>query len=249
MATFSGNDDANTMIGTAVDDQLSGRGGDDVIRADDGDDLAFGGNGNDVIGGGRGSDYLAGGRGDDLLYGNAGDDFLDGGGGRDRLYGGAGNDIALGLFGDDTIYGGAGDDFLSGESGTDLVFGGAGHDDFQAYVLELDFLRPPAPELSYPDIEYVMDFQRGEDHLEADYLDPSVDDYVAVGFDGFDSNGDGVLTGADHGIFIRDITVGGHTERSTVIDLHEAVGDPFRAGDKMIVFGVTHLEAHDFFTG
>ncbi|MDB5432159.1 MAG: hypothetical protein JWP35_3275 [Caulobacter sp.] len=62
------------LVGSRVDDSLTGDGGANVLR------------------GQAGNDHLFGGGGDDFLYGDAGDDALDGGAGFDTLAGGLGHD-------------------------------------------------------------------------------------------------------------------------------------------------------------
>ncbi len=136
-----------TIIGTAGDDVIVGKGASDVIYGAGGDDHITGGrNGNDTICGGPGDDVIGGGRGFDSLYGEGGDDelagetgsdMLDGGDGEDRLtgskgadnlHGGGDDDLLLGAKGPDDLEGGAGDDTLDGEQGSDSFAGNAGDD-------------------------------------------------------------------------------------------------------------------------
>ena len=77
--TVIGGDGADTIIGSAQNDLLNGRGGRDQI---------FGGDGNDRLLGGGSNDLLVGGNGKDTLLGNSGVDTLSGGEGNDRLVGG-----------------------------------------------------------------------------------------------------------------------------------------------------------------
>ncbi|MDA0920986.1 MAG: hypothetical protein O2945_18095 [Planctomycetota bacterium] len=77
--TVIGGDGADTIIGSAQNDFLNGRGGRDQI---------FGGDGNDRLLGGGSNDLLVGGNGKDTLLGNSGVDTLSGGEGNDRLVGG-----------------------------------------------------------------------------------------------------------------------------------------------------------------
>lgn len=90
-------DAADQIVGTVLDEAISGGGGGDTLE------------------GGAGSDTIDGGAGNDSLQGDDGNDLLQGGSGHDALYGGSGND---------TLVGGAGDDQLSGGEGADtFVFG------------------------------------------------------------------------------------------------------------------------------
>lgn len=95
--TYSG---IENVIGTDVNDTLTGDAADNVLRGNAGSDTISGGGGNDVI---------VGGDGDDLTNGDSGDDAIEGGEGNDRLTGLGDNDI---------ITGGAGNDILIGDSGT-----------------------------------------------------------------------------------------------------------------------------------
>lgn len=103
MATFNGNGDNNTIIGSINDDLIKGKGGDDML---------YGGFGNDLI---------KGGAGDDFLFGEDGDDNLIGGLGNDSLFGGNGNDILTGAKGNDTMEGGLGADQFKGGQGIDTA--------------------------------------------------------------------------------------------------------------------------------
>ena len=74
---------ANTIAGTAGDDDLTGTSGIDALS---------GGLGDDVMRGGGGRDFLDGGDGNDELRGGEAGDFLLGGPGQDTLIGGLGGD-------------------------------------------------------------------------------------------------------------------------------------------------------------
>ncbi|RMG84577.1 MAG: calcium-binding protein [Chloroflexi bacterium] len=145
-----GNNNDNTITGSAGDDQIYGYDGNDTIYGDSingngsGNDTIDGGAGNDLIlgdsflGTGSGNDTIDGGDGDDYIYG---DSFAGDGSGNDTIDGGAGDDTILGDSyngddgGADTINGGDGDDWLYGDSvfgdgsGDDTINGGAGNDD------------------------------------------------------------------------------------------------------------------------
>jgi len=68
---------ADTISGSATDNNLWGQAGNDTI---------LGGDGGDWVDGGDGADKLDGGAGDDRLVGGAGSDTIDGGAGRDGVY-------------------------------------------------------------------------------------------------------------------------------------------------------------------
>ena len=102
MADIKGTANADTLLGTTLQDLMLGLGGNDSLDGNDGDD--------DIQGSG----------GNDSLFGGAGNDLLSGGSGDDMLFDGAGND---------TVNGGAGDDFvMAGDGGDDLFMGGSGAD-------------------------------------------------------------------------------------------------------------------------
>ena len=82
---FTG-DGHDLIIGSAVDNSLSGMRGDDSIYGNSGDDFIDGGAGNDVLHGDAGNDTLIGNAGDDLLWGGAGNDTLTGGSGADDFW-------------------------------------------------------------------------------------------------------------------------------------------------------------------
>ncbi|MBX9700967.1 MAG: hypothetical protein K2X74_16135 [Acetobacteraceae bacterium] len=130
MIRLFGTDDADSLVGGARVDMLSGGTrrdpaddqGDDTLRGLDRADLLRGWAGDDSLVGGDGADTLAGGEGDDALLGGAGRDLLIGGAGPDRLDGGPGDDTispSTKLFGApefNIVEGGAGRDWLTYES-------------------------------------------------------------------------------------------------------------------------------------
>ncbi|MBC7285430.1 calcium-binding protein, partial [Hoeflea sp.] len=64
------------VVGSTVNDTLTGGDGDETFHGGPGDDLIYGGRGNDFIFGGDGNDTLAGGRGVDTIVAGAGDDLI-----------------------------------------------------------------------------------------------------------------------------------------------------------------------------
>jgi Ca2+-binding RTX toxin-like protein len=138
---------AIALIGTNIDDSLSG-----TINVD----KFYGNGGNDVISGGAGADYINGGEGSDTAdysdqtksvvvdlgsssqvtatVGGVADDTLVS---IENLVGGSGNDVFTAASsgsslvsgnGDDKLNGGLGADFLYAGSGNDIVIAGAGDD-------------------------------------------------------------------------------------------------------------------------
>lgn len=81
-----------TIMGTQLNDALTGTNGPDVIQGLAGNDRISGLRGNDTICGGVGNDSLVGDAGNDQLFGDAGNDRLAGSAGNDALSGGAGKD-------------------------------------------------------------------------------------------------------------------------------------------------------------
>lgn len=91
-------------------------------------DILVGINENDRIFGLSGNDYVTGGLGNDIVFGDFGDDTLRGNLGNDVLLGGStGSDILFGGAGIDSLVGGQG---IAGEDGIDILTGGAGADTF-----------------------------------------------------------------------------------------------------------------------
>ena len=123
-----GNDGNNYLIGSLLNDTISGGGGDDTLLSRDGDDIVKGDDGNDSLNGGAGKDIVEGGRGNDTARGGKGDDLVSGDEGDDVAFGDLGNDIVLGSEGNDTLYGGKGNDCLRGGGEDDLIFGDKGSD-------------------------------------------------------------------------------------------------------------------------
>jgi serralysin len=120
---ITGTNGADSLTGTASDDQITGLDGNDTISGLGGNDLIYGNPGNDEI------DGLSG---NDTSYGGQGNDFLDNSGaasGNDVMYGNLGNDtVEGGNDANDTIFGGQGDDSINGFGGNDLIYGNLGTD-------------------------------------------------------------------------------------------------------------------------
>ena len=95
MATITGTNGSNIIVGTNAGDVVDAKGGNDIVLAGNGDDAIDGGSGDDALSGGNGNDTILGGLGDDLISGDNGNDILDGGAGRDLLFGGNGNDLLI----------------------------------------------------------------------------------------------------------------------------------------------------------
>lgn len=111
--TGTGSDgDANGDTYTDIDGVL-GSNLNDVLTGDGNDNYFEGVNGGDTINGGGGDDTIYGNDGIDDLFGGDGDDFLDGGEGNDNLFGQNGNDLLLASAGSDDFDGGNGIDRLS----------------------------------------------------------------------------------------------------------------------------------------
>ncbi len=213
-SAYGGNDGAQTLEGSAIDDAINAGGGndtittfagDDYIDAGIGDDIVDGGAGrdtieggagddtidgwydSDLINGGAGNDYIQAGLGSDTVYGGDGDDLIRGNRGLDLIYGGEGSDLILGDNNDDTIYGEGGNDYLRGGNGNDLVDGGIGND-----------------HIFGANQEDVLYGGEGNDIVRGGYQSDTIfggggDDYI-VGGGGFDvltgGEGNDTLTGA-----------------------------------------------------
>ncbi|RKQ68182.1 beta strand repeat-containing protein [Oceanibaculum indicum] len=120
MATITGTDASDFLVGTADADLVNGGLGNDTIRGLGGNDTLNGAEGDDDLDGGDGNDHLIGGAGADIMQGGMNADTLEGGAGNDILRGGKGFDSLVGGDGDDTLYSGLGQDTMTGGSGADV---------------------------------------------------------------------------------------------------------------------------------
>ena len=115
-----GGDGGDTLIGSAVTNELWGMRGIDTLN---------GNGGNDILHGGADGDFLNGYADDDTAWGEAGNDTVSGGIGNDILHGGfADEEDSGGGDGDDMVYGEAGNDTLFVSYGRDTLDGGDGID-------------------------------------------------------------------------------------------------------------------------
>jgi Ca2+-binding RTX toxin-like protein len=109
---IEGTNDADTILGTILEDNINAKGGDDVVMGHDGNDRIFGSAGDDLLQGNFGQDKIDGEGRNDVIIGGDADDILSGDDGNDKLFG---------VFGNDIMKGGSGaDDFICGE-GIDTV--------------------------------------------------------------------------------------------------------------------------------
>jgi Ca2+-binding RTX toxin-like protein len=154
MAVITGNDDDETLNGSATNDIIKGAGGDDSLYGNNGNDKLYGMDGDDYLDGGYGGDEMYGGRDNDryivieandkvVEYAQEGNDYvfsyvdytLPANVEQLQLAGtaanGNGNALDNLLFGNlyaDTLAGGFGNDKLFGQHGDDVLIGGAGGD-------------------------------------------------------------------------------------------------------------------------
>lgn len=150
--TIQGDNTAETLSGSAGNDEIYGGGGNDSISGGGGNDNLFGDDGNDSIFGGAGNDRIYGGGGDDrLLIGGSGNQLYDGGDGFDTFDAstsaqafrldlstgvGKGSDNfttrfverVIGSRFSDSLTGSTGDDVLETNGGDDTLNGGDGAD-------------------------------------------------------------------------------------------------------------------------
>jgi Ca2+-binding RTX toxin-like protein len=109
--------DVETVIGTPLNDVLSGDGSSETLDGLAGEDTLIGNSGSDTLRGFEGNDLLVGGFGGDLLQGWLGADRLFGGPNRDRVAGGPDGDLVVGNLGRDALKGKGGIDFLRAKDG------------------------------------------------------------------------------------------------------------------------------------
>jgi serralysin len=144
--------DIEGVLGSTLNDTITGSGGENLLKGGSGDDTLEGGFGNDTLEGGAGNNtarYSGStaatvdlsqltaqntGYGTDTLSdirnleGSSGADALTGNGEANLLDGKNGNDTLVGKDGDDTLKGGNGNDTLEGGAGNDLLEGGSSAD-------------------------------------------------------------------------------------------------------------------------
>ena len=112
-------------------ENIAGSTGNDVFTGDGNANILLGGKGNDTLTGGAGDDTLYGGIGQSCSGTNlVNDKSFTTGIYYNHYYQGAGNDILYGQAGNDTLYGQCQDDTLDGGTGADILHGGAGTDTF-----------------------------------------------------------------------------------------------------------------------
>ncbi|MFL5845877.1 MAG: hypothetical protein ACJ762_14410 [Solirubrobacteraceae bacterium] len=114
---ITGGNGNDTLIGSALTNDIYGQGGSDTLRGLGGDDNLFANN----------TDLTAG-DGSNVLDGGAGDDHITGAAGVDTVSGGDGIDVVQAGAGENDVSGGAGDDKLTTGDAKDVVDGGAGND-------------------------------------------------------------------------------------------------------------------------
>lgn len=147
------------IIGTMLDDVLTGSGGDETLSGGAGNDRITAGDGAGLFDGGSGDDTLSIGAGEADVFGGTGDDLLTGealsagarftlsafGRGTYEVSGLTGNfsgiETVAGSDFDDTVIGSASDDTVEGAGGDDSLVGGAGTDTalFEGRAVEAQF--------------------------------------------------------------------------------------------------------------
>ena len=174
---ISGDNNANTLRGTAQNDVMYGYGGNDTISGNGGDDTIDGGAGNDTLNGGT-----HGAVGDTVSYATATAAVTvtlartssqnTGGAGSDRLSnfenltGSAFNDRLTGSTGNNIIDGGLGNDLITGGRGVDTLIGGGGRDTF-----DFNAINETGNSASTRDL--IMDFEQGRDRIDLSTIDAS----------------------------------------------------------------------------
>lgn len=197
MAIKRGNNNANSIIGTAEADRIFGLGGHDTVRAGGRADYVEGGSGNDRLYGNGGNDVLNGGTGRDLLSGDSGNDVLNGDAGDDELLGGTGGDFLFGGANNDILRGGSGADVLVASQGRDEIWGGSGQDRFV-------FDRKYSTASTKFTVDVVMDYNDAQDFIgvrQTDLVDAS-DLEIRDGFvpDPRPYSGNPIIYGFDTGL-------------------------------------------------
>lgn len=151
--------EAELVLGTNFDDDITTGGGPQHIIAGNGNDRVWAGGGPDIVELGNGNDEAWGGGGPDTLLGGNGSDYLNGGAGPDTIDGGNGKDVLVGGIAHDILTGGNGADLFVYESVNDAPGhgGGGGGEDDEAGGDGED---------EGGGVETITDFQVGLDHMD-----------------------------------------------------------------------------------
>jgi Ca2+-binding RTX toxin-like protein len=249
--SLDGTDGNDTISGLDGADMIDGRAGDDVLNGGSGRYSTDPNDGADTILGGGGFDRIDGANGDDLLYGGAGNDYIAGGlGGNDQLSGEFGNDRLMGGFrGPQDDPGDAVDQ--------DVLIGGPGRDAFESRVwIKAGGWVGMGTDTLGGNADLIADFVRGVDKIDVTVYRQSSGtfEFHQGGFEAFDTDGNGVLDGADDFATIGPVTFHGETATSITLDVgaaNLAAGrlSPPELEDgphTLTVFGQSGLEAGDF---
>ena len=153
------------LVGTTLDDTLTGDASANKIYGGKGTDTLKGGNGDDILYGGITAYQTGSGWSDDAAYSSYSGYSGSQGGGLSKSiwyqhYGDGGDDQLFGQDGDDTIYGASGNDTLDGGLGADTLAGGSGIDTF--------VLRSGDGGNSLSTADKILDFADGTDVIGLD---------------------------------------------------------------------------------
>lgn len=260
-----GEDGDDTLLGGGGADRLFGGAGLDTLLGGDGDDRLFAVADGDRLDGGAGTDrasyvFAESGVGVDLGAGTGPDtlvsieridgsqlgDLISGDDGPNRLRGLGGADVLQGGGGDDILIGGERGDRLEGGAGDDLLTGGRGDHLFRddVFVIRAETAGGRSSLVSLGS-DLIGDFTPGEDRLELAFAWDGGGIAGAALFERLDTDGDGVLGGADAQVAVRRVEHEGVRALSTVIDLGAVIdpGGGFRA--VVTLWGVTGIAAGD----
>jgi Ca2+-binding RTX toxin-like protein len=123
------------LIGSGLNDTLTGSSGVNVLSGGNGDDTLQGGGGSDTLDGGAGADTASYAQSGAAVSVNLASGAMSGGDAQgdilsniENLIGSAFNDTLTGNSGVNVLSGGNGDDMLQGGAGADMLTGGAGTD-------------------------------------------------------------------------------------------------------------------------
>ncbi|SOZ64904.1 Metalloprotease, Hemolysin-type calcium-binding region [Cupriavidus taiwanensis] len=217
MATVTGTNGSDSLIGTATSDTILSGNGNDYVSAGDGSDYVDAGNGDDIVEGGDGNDTLLGANGKDRVFGGRGNDSLSGGNGTDAVYGGSGDDVIGSADGASTLY--------TGDNGGDTLYG----DGYDSYA---DYLRGRGHESAQPGNDRIQG-GNGDDLIFGDNGDGAVvggDDIIAGGHGKdtvYGEGGNDTIAGGGGGDMLN-----GGSGRDTFV--YHAVSDSTAAGMDVI---------------
>lgn len=192
--------------------------------------------------------------------GTSGNNKMFGSGSADSMSGGlGGNDRLEGRADSDRLHGGfrARNDNPNNAVDRDVLSGGTGSDVFVSMLAKnVQGWDGYGTDVLGSNIDLVEDFQDGTDRLDIAFWSEDAGHWTFRhgGFDLFDSNGDGVLTGADQHVTVAAKTYKGITKQTITLDVegaqvdagYVAASEVEGVAHTLSIWGIESLTATDF---